>query len=523
MRVIILFFFVASILEAAAQKLQIISPFESGTIENGKPVGKWEFSDSVGTTSFTLDHTSGNLTFAKKDTSTYLIRLGNSWQRRKLDSPCRFYGSYTTLFRYYIQELPSFFSLDRIIWLVFDVNESGYAESPAIIGSVTSSDKKRILDVFGNAPNTWIPGVLDGKNVRSRFCIPIFTCIDECVEIKKILYERSNELGKSLFPIGYKKYKKTEPNYKSMRIADLYFATNQIIWSKDDSQILIKVKSQNGSYTNVINSQTYQIEKKLMGNEPYLVKCLSNDCNQLLINYSPFLEWDLVAEYSIPNSTFKVLSDRHDILPIPNSTGEKICIARRENHAQQLVVIDKGKSTVNYSEHFTESEVKPLEWIDDFRIICSVGNASFAFNQLEIFDIQTKSRTKLPVKNAEFVSLSPDRDKILVKEKDPTLGLNSKLVIIDAHSYTPTSLFKSFKTISSAYWLAGSDRILYSIENKSKVIDLKTGNEEVVNKISHPFVSHDGKKIVYATRNGKFFISDLNGDNPHEIITAPID
>jgi hypothetical protein len=518
MRIILLLFLIVFISESNGQSFQIISPFERGEIENGKPVGKWEFSDSVGVASFSLDQSNGKLIFAKKDTSTYMVKLNNYWQRRKLDSPCRFYGSYATLFHYYIKALPAFFKLDRIIWLVFDVNESGYAESPTIVGSVTDLDKKRILEVFNGAPNTWIPGVFEGKNVRTRFCIPIFTCVDECVEIKKILQERSGELGKSLFPIGFKKYKKTEPNYKSMRMADLYFATNQIIWSKDDSKILIKITTRNGSYTNVINSRSGKVEKKLFGNELYLVKCLSNDCSNILINYSPFLEWDFVAEYSISEGTFQVLSDRHDILPIANSTADKICVARRENNSQQLVVINKGKDIVNYSSYFSESEVKPLEWIDDSRIICSVGNSSFAFNQLEIFNIENKSRTKLAVKNAEFVSLSPKRDKILVKEKDPTLGLNSKLVIIDVNLNLATSLFKSFKTISNVHWLADSDRILYSTDNKSKVIDTKTLKEEVINKVGNPFVSNDGKKMVYTTKNGKFYISDLNGENLQEII-----
>ncbi|MBI3482462.1 MAG: hypothetical protein HY015_05730, partial [Bacteroidetes bacterium] len=220
---------------------------------------------------------------------------------------------------------------------------------------------------------------------------------------------------------------------------------------------------------------------------------------------------DLIANFSIENGAFDIISYSHDILPIPSPSFSSIAFIRRDGQTQLLHTYNKQAGITNYSKCFAGSDIRPLAWSSESELICLIGD--LLSSQLEIFDLKGCKRKSLSISNFSFVGLSPDLKKMLVQQKDRIESI-SKLLLFDIDTNESKFLTKSFKLITSAGWL-NSDEVYYSYGKKTYAVSINDQHERVLNNLSSPIVSSKGDRLVYYNRsNNGIYVAKIDGSNP---------
>lgn len=510
-------FFISNWNVATSQKIEVISPYERGQMMDGVPIGKWSFSDQIEKVDITIDYGLGKVIFNEPDTNSFIVKQGDNWISQKLETPTRLLGSYLRLVKHYQDNIECDYNKEKIIWLIFEVDIDGKAKNPSLKGEYTAKELKNIIAAFNSAPNDWIPGEFNGQKVKSLFSIPVSNCIDECREIEEKLKIKSSDFGKRLVNIGFKQFRKTKPDTSFHgKNSQLYFNQNQIIWSPDDSRILVKFHSVEGTYTQIINATSLTIENTLFAPENYVIKCHSSDCKDLLINYSTRLQGDLIISYALDQpDSYRVLTSKLDVMPVPSQFNESIAFMRKYDYDKmQLCTYNRETGVVNYSKYFKEHDVRPQSWAKENELIIRISENKT--QQLEIFDIKSLRRTPLGSTNMEIVAISSDYKKIAIKKFLDITNAYSRLFWVDLEQKKQHQITKSFRNITTVYWTLDSERVIYSNEKgtHSFSIEDKTTNE--LNKMQGVIISNNRNKIVFTNASdGNLYLSNIDGSNPN--------
>ncbi|MBI3481426.1 MAG: hypothetical protein HY015_00335, partial [Bacteroidetes bacterium] len=286
MKLLIFFLFIS--VTSFSQTVEIVEPYIRGSLVNGVPKGRWEICDSVGAPGLIVDYSTGKIHFRGVDTSKFLVKEEDgTWQWESLQTPARFFGSIAKLQSHYLKFLADV-RFNKIVWLVFEIDIDGKAKKPIIAGEAPNWVQNRIIEAFTLAPNDWIAGISNNKTVKTRVSIPIVNCREDCNDVIEQLKNPLVEHGKALFTISLNssptiRFKSPGSNLNSIvtRNALFYFGENEILWSNDDSRILVKSKGIDGTTTQIIKSDSFTVEKTIFSTYHYLIKCNSEDCSEV--------------------------------------------------------------------------------------------------------------------------------------------------------------------------------------------------------------------------------------------------
>jgi hypothetical protein len=504
-----------------SQTIEVISPYESGTLRDGQAVGKWMFYDSIGHLSVGVDYEQNKLLFSEIDTSNYLVASSNGqWQRKKLTIPTRFVGSYTRLFEYYSKAASSLnLKEDKLYWLVFTVDIDGKAKNPEILGNPNKRLKTKILETFQLAPNAWIPGAIGNETVQTKFAMPILICENKCDSFDEVIRKRITANGKVIFPIAIKLVKSFSDSTVTRKLVLHRLDYSQLTWTPDDKHVLLKTCANEGCYTYFFNTTTFRLEKIYYAPDSYLIFCKTDDCEKVIVNYDAKMDYDLIYEYSSGNS-INVISKNNDVIHSYNNNFDRYLIVRREERkGSQLIVVKNGKETdvTNTQEPGWDKHVQSFALVSDTSFLRMSWKKMMPI--IELFDTYRRQRKVLLNEAFEFLALSPDKTKILVNEMEPKLRATSKLCLYDLKSGNLTRLTDSFDQINTAFFSNNMQDVFFSNPKKTFKISLSNKKVTVMNNMSTPTFSNDETRMVYFSKSkGNILLHLANSDGSSPVV-----
>ena len=165
---------------AAAQRTTHTTKWSAGTLENGRPVGTWQYfrPDAKGKTQLTqlYDHSSGQLLFSSTDSLRYNVELTpGQWGTAVLTESPWFIGGTETLTPYISKmQYPAAAQQQRIEGIVtvgFTIDSLGRATDFTVTRHLGHGCDEEALRVARAIPNTWTPARLGTQAVTVKHSV----------------------------------------------------------------------------------------------------------------------------------------------------------------------------------------------------------------------------------------------------------------------------------------------------------------------------------------------------------------
>lgn len=151
--------------------------WENGTLENGQPVGVWNYYRLDGAGDYVLtrsyDYTARRLTFARAETEAFDTELRPGvWEQTVLSQAPWFIGRHDALavlgnsLNYPTQAKSR--GIQGKVWVTFAVDTLGRVSDHRILKGLGGDCDQEALRIARTIPDTWTPGRLGGKAVAAR-------------------------------------------------------------------------------------------------------------------------------------------------------------------------------------------------------------------------------------------------------------------------------------------------------------------------------------------------------------------
>lgn len=169
---------------------------------DGKRIGKWNFYNSQQELELTFDYDSSRVNFIKEDTTQYLVRVGEQWERKRVNRPPHVLGStenhmmaLNRLIRYPASALVR--QLQGIVVMSYTVTPEGHTTDFTIENSLSRDCDQEVFKTFQASPDIWIPAIYRGKPTAARYYLMVRFRIIEGEEAKRLLAESRSRSRKT--------------------------------------------------------------------------------------------------------------------------------------------------------------------------------------------------------------------------------------------------------------------------------------------------------------------------------------
>lgn len=521
-----------------------ISPFEIGRFDmDGNKVGIWNYYDYPDSLSVTINYDNGSLIYLHNRSTVNRILVDNSWVNKKVERGVRFLGSQQEIINYYLNSdllselFPAASSMnekkltDQVIWLSFEINESGIAENPTINPPQKESVTKKLVDCFTRAPNQWLPAVTERKKVRALLTIPFRLCIDACPELEALKPGTVTDQGLILCSPGYRvltnNYKSAQPKPGSLKRIIVSTATNLLGWSPDGNWILYKQLLPQPA--NTLNAESPSVIFRIAKNgdsytaynfkENILVTCSNADCSDFILSFSS-LPNPAIAFYQSKMAMLKYAPAEAAYFPCPLIDKSVVAFHKMNALSGELFLWNSANNHTANPSSFNANNLTPLSWRDENTLLCA-DEFSYSNNlRLVMVNLKLGTKTLLPFIASEFCDWSPDRNKLLIKKYN-LIDYSSKLFVYDMTSTEVIEVYEKHSALSSAFFAQSDEEIFYLINNDLKLLNISTGkSKHVLSNVSMPSLNPERTHILYKDINTNFImLFDLASQTTQVVFT----
>ncbi|MCK6618206.1 MAG: hypothetical protein L6Q51_11250 [Cyclobacteriaceae bacterium] len=507
-----------------------ISPFEIGRFDmDGNKVGIWNYYDYPDSLSVTINYDNGSLIYLHNRSTVNRILVDSSRVNKKVERGVRFLGSQQEIINYYqnsnlLSELfPSASSMnekkltDQVIWLSFEVNESGIAENPTINPPQKESVTKKLVDCFNRAPNQWLPAVAERKKVRALLTIPFRLCIDACPELEALKPGTVTDQGLILCTPDYRvltnNYRFEREKPASPKRVMVPAATNLLGWSPDGNWILYKQLLNQSA--NTLNAESPSVIFRIAKNgdsytaynfkENILVTCSNADCSDFILNF-PSLPNPVIAFYQSKMAMLKYAPAEAAYFPCPLVDKSAVAFHKMNALSGELYLWNVANNHTVKPSSFNTNNLIPLSWQDENTLLCAEEFSHTNILRLVVVNFQLGTKTLLPFIASEFCDWSPDRSKLLIKKYSP-IDFSFKLYVYDMTSTEVIEAAEKHSVLSSAFFAQSDEEIFYLINNDLKLLNISTGkSKQVLSNVSMPSLNPERTHILYKDINTNFIM-----------------
>lgn len=160
-----------------ASRTTYATEWESGELQNGRPVGPWNYyrvtPDGQRALTRTYDHSSGRLVFAGADDDAFDAEVTPGiWERRVLTQSPWFIGRHDALAAYgaHVRYPPAAQrqKVEGKVLVSFVVDTLGRVSDPQVVRGLGSGCDEEALRVARTIPDSWTPGRIGTKAVAAR-------------------------------------------------------------------------------------------------------------------------------------------------------------------------------------------------------------------------------------------------------------------------------------------------------------------------------------------------------------------
>lgn len=486
---------------------------------DGNKVGIWNYYDYPDSLSLAINYDNGSLLYLRSSDTVNRILVDNSWVNKKVERGVRFLGSQQEIISYYlnsnlISELfPTTSSInekkltDQVIWLSFEVNESGIAENPKINPSQKESVEKKIVDYFNGAPNQWLPAVAGRKKVKTLLTVPFRLCTDDCPEQDALKPGAVTEQGLIICTRSYRVFTK---NYRFVRKNPvlkrtiIVTPTNLLGWSPDGNWILYKqLLPQPANPLNLEPpSVVFRIAKNgdsytaYNFNENMLVTCANADCSDFILNFHS-LPKPIVAFYQSKMAMLNYAPSEDAYYPCPLIDKSLVAFVKINVFRGELNLWNVADNhTVSFTS-FNADNLIPLSWRDENTLLCTEEFSHSNIERLVMVNLQLGTKTLLPFIASQFCGWSPDRNKLLIQKYNSNY-FSFKLYVYDLTSAEVVEIIEKDSMLNAAFFGQTDEEVYYLINNDLKLLNLSTGkSEHVLSNVSMPSLNPERTHILY--------------------------
>jgi len=199
--------FLIKLAKATKDNYQMVSSdYEKGQMVDGSRVGIWQYFDQPGELALKVDYSTGELLYIQADSSAYVIKKNDQYERCQVDIAPRFIGSMNTFYSTLGKEVQ--FPMDAVrqstvgtMHILFEIDTVGLIDNYEIINDLGHGCAEEVMVALQKLPNVWVPASLGGKKYRARFAIPLtFTIIKDNQVIRP---PRKRLKNKEPVPLAY--------------------------------------------------------------------------------------------------------------------------------------------------------------------------------------------------------------------------------------------------------------------------------------------------------------------------------
>lgn len=160
-----------------ASRTAYATKWESGELQNGQPVGPWNYyratPDGQHALTRTYDHSNGRLMFAGADDDAFDAEVTPGlWERRVLTQSPWFIGRHDALAAYGARvQYPAAAQRQKVegkVLVSFVVDTLGRVSDPRVVRGLGSGCDEEALRVARTIPDSWTPGRIGTKAVAAR-------------------------------------------------------------------------------------------------------------------------------------------------------------------------------------------------------------------------------------------------------------------------------------------------------------------------------------------------------------------
>jgi protein TonB len=178
--------FLIKLAKASKENYQMVSSeYEKGQLVDGSRVGIWQYFDQPGELALKVDYSTGELLYIQADSSAYVIKKTDQYERYQVDIAPRFVGSMNTFYSTLMREVQ--YPLDArrqsivgTIHILFEIDTVGLIDKYEIINDLEHGCAEAVMVALQKLPKVWVPASIGGKRYRARFAIPVtFTIIKD--------------------------------------------------------------------------------------------------------------------------------------------------------------------------------------------------------------------------------------------------------------------------------------------------------------------------------------------------------
>jgi len=171
--------FLIKLAKVSKENYQMVSSdYEKGQMVDGSRVGIWHYFDQPGELALKVDYSTGELLYLKTDSSAYVIKKNDQYERCQVDIAPRFIGSMNTFYSTLGKEVQ--FPMDAVrqstvgtMHILFEIDTAGLIDKYEIINDLGHGCAEAIMVALEKLPNVWVPATIGGKRYRARFAIPV--------------------------------------------------------------------------------------------------------------------------------------------------------------------------------------------------------------------------------------------------------------------------------------------------------------------------------------------------------------
>lgn len=415
----------------AQQKGLIYTPTTRGEYQDDKRIGIWEFRDTPETIGLKIDYTAGELVYAKPDTSDFYVADGNRWKVTKLKIPCRPHGSIAELRSFYLDVFSAYISRDfqnqhdmstMRAQLLFEVDDSGLASNPKLVGIYPDSFHSIMMEAFKAAPQFWIVGIDSGGNtVKSRLSILFQYCLDECESFPEKITE-----AKTILTISVNRVKDPTTRFKESKSYTnrISFGTIGIAqaFSPDDEHLLVQVSETINNVQGTV-ALIYKVSQGTHQRIPFLGVGASSwvDPTKILFNYNFTSHFRFPAIYDLTRDEVIQYSDSSIYFTACSPATQNIAFVKSTKEGIEIwngPVSSQSKELLLKSEH---QLIQPLVWSPNGKHLI-LQEEKYNLRRLFVWNPTRRALTTIPLLSATVVGWSADNDSLYMLQSRLGVG-----------------------------------------------------------------------------------------------------
>jgi len=514
--------FIFAIHSLQAQEYVLLrTPLEQGFLQNGQRVGTWQYYDYPGNLGFEIDYESMQLLYVRPDSTEYVVKVGDSWVKERLQRPCRLHGSELLLKDHFLSTLTTPIEvMDRAkrkgvnleTLLTFEVGPDGMATNPIVEGFKGFSMEKMMMKSFSSAPSVWIPGLRkDGTPAHCKFGVSISICPDSCRQTIPDSY-------RTLFHTPYRN------PYVSNK-GELEPWTNEPTWiqfSPDNKWVLIEsrlIANTGKSGFMVIptadnpNGESRHISYGIVKSGYWL------DDHIINFKYKYGIARSFHGSYDLAKDSIGTRKDSFTFFDNISPDRTTLCVATQHEKFTQVSVVDLRTGVRKILNADPSINPFPISWSPDQKSIILKGRKD-NLDLLLNYDFDKGMAQQLPVLNSEPCGWDANGSILYVRRTDfPFYRYAGEVFSIDLKTMLVKELSGKIDGLMFALYSSSANQFLVVKNEKLHLSEPGEGFKlrKIADNVTAAQWSEDGNYIAYVSEKGSL-LSQYNRRTGRTII-----